>query len=169
MSTKPIQIENKTVVQFHYRLRDESTGNEVENSYQGDPIAYLHGFGNIMKGLEAGIAGHEAGDVFSVALAAKDAYGERKADAQQRVPIKHLHVKKNAKLKAGDIVNIQTSDGVIQATVIKPGKFNVDVDTNHPLADKDLCFDIEVMTVREATEDEIAHKHAHGVGGHHHE
>ena len=164
-----MKIESKTVVQFHYRLRDEEAGMEMENSYDSDPIAYLYGFGNIIKGLEAAMLGHEKGDVFSVALEAKDAYGERNEDSQQRVPIKHLHVKKKAKLKAGDVVGIQTADGVIQATILKAGKFNVDVDTNHPLAGKNLDFEIEIIDVREATEDEVTHKHAHGVGGHHHE
>ena len=163
-----MKIENKKVVQFHYRLRDEEAALELENSFDANPIAYLHGFGNIIKGLEKAMLGHEKGDVFSVCLEAKDGYGERNDEAQQRVPIKHLHLKKKAKLKQGDIVSIQSSEGVRQATVIKAGKFNVDVDTNHPLAGKALGFDIEIIDVRDATEEEIAHKHAHGAGGHQH-
>ncbi len=164
-----MKIESKTVVQFHYRLRDEKADIEMESSYGGDPIAYLHGFGNIIKGLETAMVGHEKGDIFSVTLEAKNAYGERNEEKQQRVPMKHLHVKKNAKLTPGDVVNIQTNNGVTQATVIKAGKFNVDVDTNHPLAGKTLAFDVEIVDVRAAKEEEVKHKHAHGVGGHHHE
>ena len=63
------------------------------------------------------------------------------------------------------LVNIQTDEGAKQATVIKAGKFNVDVDTNHPLAGKQLGFDVEIVDVREATADEIAHGHVHAEGG----
>jgi FKBP-type peptidyl-prolyl cis-trans isomerase SlyD len=64
--------------------------------------------------------------------------------------------------------SIQTERGQKQATVKKAGKFNVDVDTNHPFAGKTLKFDVKVVDVREASSDEISHGHAHGVGGHHH-
>jgi FKBP-type peptidyl-prolyl cis-trans isomerase SlyD len=163
-----MKIERKKVVQFHYTLKDAETGSEIENSRDGDPVAYLHGFNNVIKGLEAAMLGKQAGDSFSAEIAAKDAYGERNENSVQRVPIKHLLIKKNAKIKAGQVVNIQTDQGARQATVIKAGKFNVDVDTNHPLAGKALVFDIEVIDVRDATDDEVAHGHAHGVGGHHH-
>ena len=73
-----------------------------------------------------------------------------------------------SKIKAGDVVTINTDDGGKQAVVVKAGKFNVDVDTNHPLAGKTLTFDIQIESIREATEEELAHGHAHGVGGHHH-
>lgn len=163
-----MKIEKNTVVQFHYRLREEGQEQELETSFGDDPAAYLHGYDNIIKGLEAAMEGHEVGDTFTCAVVAKDAYGERKDDQQQRVPVKHLMVKKNAKLKVGQVVNIQTDNGPHPSTVIKVGKFNVDVDTNHPLAGKALCFDVEVIDVRAATDEEIEHKHAHGVGGHHH-
>ncbi|WP_369821112.1 peptidylprolyl isomerase, partial [Oleiphilus sp. HI0067] len=88
----------------------------------------------------------------------------------QRVLIKHLmgDKKQLARLKPGMTVGINTEQGARQATVVKAGKFNVDVDTNHPLAGKDLTFDIEIISIREATKEEISHGHAHGVGGHHH-
>ncbi|KZY84063.1 hypothetical protein A3740_00575 [Oleiphilus sp. HI0068] len=76
--------------------------------------------------------------------------------------------KQNSKLKPGMVVSINTEEGPRQVVVLKAGKFNVDVDTNHPLAGQVLSFDIEIQSVREATEDELAHGHAHGVGGHHH-
>ena len=163
-----MKIDTNTVVQFHYRLREENQEQELETSFGDEPTAYLHGHDNIINGLETALTGHEAGDTFTVSVAAKDAYGERKDDPQQRVPIKHLMIKKNAKLKIGQIVNIQTDSGAHPATVLKVGKFNVDVDTNHPLAGKPLSFDNEVIDVRAATEDEIEHKHAHGAGGHQH-
>jgi len=163
-----MKIEAGKVALFNYVLRDVESGLELENSRGADPIAYLHGFGNIIKGLEKAMLGREAGDVFSAEIEAREGYGERNEAALQRVPIKHLHVKKNAKLAAGQVVSIQTDQGVKQATVIKAGKFNVDVDTNHPLAGKKLGFDVEILEVRDATKEEIEHKHAHGVGGHQH-
>tara|TARA_B110001469_G_C9451304_1_gene227944 strand:- start:400 stop:630 length:231 start_codon:yes stop_codon:yes gene_type:complete len=72
------------------------------------------------------------------------------------------------KPKVGMAVSIQTDGGIRQGVVIKIGKFNVDLDTNHPLAGKTVIFDIEIVDVREATQEEIDHGHAHGIGGHQH-
>lgn len=164
-----MSISKNKVVQFHYILRDESDNNsELETSRTGDPILYLHGHSNIIGGLESAMEGKQAGDIFTVSVAPEQAYGVRDESRQQRVPVKHLHVSKNTKLKPGMVVHIQTEQGSVPATVIKAGKFTVDVDTNHPLAGRQLGFDVEIMDVREASEDEIAHGHAHGVGGHHH-
>ncbi|NRB40521.1 MAG: peptidylprolyl isomerase [Pseudomonadales bacterium] len=164
-----MKIEENTVVQFHYRLREEGNETEIETSFGDEPAAFLCGHDNIIKGLEKAMLGHEKGDTFTAAVTAKEAYGERVEDKQQRVPVKHLMEKKNAKLKVGQVVNIQTDSGAHPATILKVGKFNVDVDTNHPLAGKALSFDIEIIDVRAATEDEVTHKHAHGVGGHQHD
>ena len=82
------------------------------------------------------------------------------------MPVKHLIEPKNPRV--GDIVLINTSDKKVRATVVKLGRFNVDVDTNHPLAGKSLQFDVQVVDVREGTMEEIAHRHAHGPGGHQH-
>ncbi len=163
-----MKIETRKAVQFHYTLRDESAGVELESSKSGDPVAYLHGFNNIIEGLEEAMEGKAAGDVFSVSIAPEKAYGLREEGNQQRIPIKHLLVRKNAPLVPGMIVHIQTEQGARQATLIKAGKFNVDVDTNHPLAGKQLGFDIEIVDVRDASDEEVAHGHVHGVGGHHH-
>ena len=164
-----MQISKNKVVTFHYRLQNEQ-GVEIESSHGGDPVAYLQGHGNIIRGLEKGMDGKNAEDVFSVTVAPQDGYGLRDEEAKQRVPLKHLvgDKKANAKLKPGMVAAINTEEGPKQVVVIKAGKFNVDVDTNHPLAGQVLTFDIEVESVREATDDEVTHGHAHGVGGHHH-
>lgn len=164
-----MKISEKTVVQFHYTLRDEDTGVEIENSRDSEPVAYLHGSDNIISGLEKAMEGHETGDTFTVVVEPQDGYGLRNENNQQRIPVKHLMVKKNARLKPGMVVSVNTDHGPRQVVVIKAGKFNVDVDTNHPLAGKRLGFEGEIVDVREATEEEVAHGHAHGVGGHHHE
>jgi FKBP-type peptidyl-prolyl cis-trans isomerase SlyD len=164
-----MQISKDKIVTFHYRLQDES-GVEIESSHAGDPMAYLHGHGNIIAGLENGMEGKNAEDVFSITVKAKDAYGERNEDAKQRIPLKHLNGDKRskAKLKPGMVVSINTEEGDKQVVVIKAGKFNVDVDVNHPLAGKILTFDVDVQSIRDATAEEVSHGHAHGVGGHHH-
>ncbi len=162
-----IAVAQNTVVTFHYRLSTED-GNELENSHGGDPMAYLHGHKGVIRGLETAMVGKVAGDSFTATVQPADGYGLRNEEKQQRVPIKHLRVPKKAKLRPGMIVGVETEKGPQQVTIVKVGKFNVDVDSNHPLAGKVLTFDVEVQSVREASADEISHGHAHGVGGHHH-
>lgn len=160
-----MQIADKTVVQFHYTLRDES-GEELETSRGGEPTAYLHGANNIIKGLENALAGKSTGDVFSATVGPEDGYGQRQPDREQRVPVKHLIFK--GKLKAGMAVHLNTSKGSVPVTVVKAGRHSADIDTNHPMAGRTLTFDVEVIDVREASAEEVTHGHAHGPGGHHH-
>jgi FKBP-type peptidyl-prolyl cis-trans isomerase SlyD len=63
---------------------------------------------------------------------------------------------------------VNTDQGQRQVTIVKMGKFMATVDVNHPLAGRELTFDIEVVGARDASDEEIAHGHAHGAGGHHH-
>ena len=160
-----MNIAKDSVVQFNYNLKDDQ-GNDIETTTGGEPMAYLHGHGNIIPGLEQALEGKAVGDKFSVTVGPAQAYGERKENAQQRIPLKHL--KGARKWKPGMMAVVETEQGYRQVTVVKVGKFNADVDTNHPLAGKTLVFDIDVVDVREATAEEKAHGHAHGVGGHHH-
>ncbi len=163
-----MKISKDSVVSFHYRLWDSSgeSAVELESSYAGEASLYLHGYGNILPALEEAMLGREVGDVFSAQLSPEKAYGLRRENWEQRVPIKHLLGNKKPKL--GQIVHINTDQGQKQATVIKVGLKNVDVDANHPLAGKGIQFDIEILSIREATPSEIDHGHAHGPGGHQH-
>ena len=160
-----MNITADTVALFHYTLRD-ADGKELETSRGGDPSAYLHGANNIIPGLEKAMEGKAAGDVFTADVAPEDAYGQPDPERQQRVPAKHLIFK--GKLKPGMVVQLNTADGRVPVTVVKAGRHSADVDTNHPLAGQTLSFDIEIVDVRAATEEEVAHRHAHGPGGHHH-
>ncbi|AQA19112.1 peptidylprolyl isomerase [Halioglobus japonicus] len=160
-----MKISPEAVGIFHYTLRDQN-GKELETSRGDQPTAYLHGRNNIVAGLETVMEGKEAGDVFSATVAPEDAYGTPDPERQQRVPIKHLIFK--GKLKPGMVVQLNTSDGRVPVTVTKAGRHSADIDTNHPLAGQSLSFDIEILEVRAATEEEIAHGHAHGPGGHQH-
>lgn len=165
-----MQISTDKVVSFHYDLKDVD-GTLLETSYDSDPTLYLHGHSNILAALETELESKSVGDKVNVTLTADQAYGERKEGAVQRIPIKHLHnhaALKN-KLKPGAKVLVNTQHGPWEAIVLKVGKFNVDIDSNHPLAGKTLTFEIEVVDVRDATAEELAHGHAHGAGGHHHD
>lgn len=160
-----MHIGPETIVTFHYTLRDDA-GTAMETSRGGDPAAYLHSANNIIPGLESAMTGRTAGDVFSATVKPEDGYGLRNPDAVQRVPIKHLAFK--GKLRPGAVVQLSTSDGMRTVTVTKAGRHTADIDTNHPLAGQILVFDIEVVEVRNATAEELAHGHVHGAGGHHH-
>lgn len=157
-----MNIEDKKVVSFHYTLSN-SQGEQIESSRDRDPMSYLHGSGNIIPGLEKAMAGKTAGEQFEVTVEPADAYGERNEAGIQRVPAKHFkHV---GHLEPGQPVILQTKQGPMQVTVVKVGRFNVDIDRNHPLAGQSLTFDVEITDVRDATEDEISHGHVHGPGG----
>jgi FKBP-type peptidyl-prolyl cis-trans isomerase SlyD len=158
-------IEKNKVVSFHYTLRN-SAGEEMESSREKDPMTYLQGANNIITGLEKAMEGHAVEDTFTVTLEPEDAYGVRNEKNVQRVPLKRL--KGIGKISVGQILNLQTNKGQVQVTVLKVGRFNVDVDGNHPLAGVQLTFDVEIMDIRDATEEEIEHGHVHGPGGHEH-
>jgi FKBP-type peptidyl-prolyl cis-trans isomerase SlyD len=159
-------VNADTVVTFHYSLRDESK-TLIESSEGQTPVTYMHGHNNIVPGLEEQMSGKQAGEKFSATVPPEGAYGVHDPNAVQRVPIKHLTSK--GKIEPGQMVAVNTREGARQARVVKVGHFNVDLDLNHPLAGKTLVFDIEIVEVRRATEEELAHGHAHGPGGHGHE
>ena len=160
-----MKIEKDRVVRFHYAVAE--TGQEsVENSKDGgQPLAILFGHGNIIPGLEKAMDGREAGDSFKTTVPAAEAYGEKREGLSQRIPKKHFGAQK---LEPGMQVVLQTNFGPRAVTIEKVGMSVVDVDLNHPMAGKDLDFDIEIVEVREASAEELAHGHVHGDGGHQH-
>jgi len=160
-----MKIEKDRVVRFHYTVSE--VGQEpLESSKEGgQPLAILVGHGNIIPGLEKAMDGREAGESFSVDVPAAEAYGERREGLVQRVPKKHFGAQK---LAPGQQVVLNTNFGPRAVTVQKVGLSVVDVDLNHPMAGKDLHFDIEIVDVREAEQAEIEHGHVHGDGGHQH-
>ena len=159
-----MKIEKDRVVRFHYTV-SEPGQEPTESSFEGEPLAVLIGHGNIIPGLEKAMDGHESGDRFQVDVSAADAYGERRDGLTQRIPKKHFG---NTKLAPGQQVVMNTQFGPRAVTVEKVGHSVVDIDLNHPMAGKDLHFDIEIVEVREAAKEEIDHGHVHGDGGHQH-
>ncbi|MBO1519935.1 FKBP-type peptidyl-prolyl cis-trans isomerase [Oceanisphaera pacifica] len=160
-----MHVADNTVVQFNYTLKNEE-GDTLDTNVDNAPLAYLHGHNGMLEGIEKAMTGKEAGETFSITLTPEEGYGERKEDMIQRVPVKHLHGAK--KWKAGMMATVHTEQGERQVVLAKVGKFMADVDMNHPLAGLTLNFDLEVVSVREATEEELSHGHAHGEGGHQH-
>ena len=163
-----MKISKGTVVQFHYRIKD-TDGKELESNFGDQAVAYLHGYNNMMPGIEKSLESMSKGDVLEAELEAAETYGEIQADSEQRISVKHLlSAEKKPKWKAGMTAVVNTEQGQREVTIIKVGKFMVTIDTNHPLAGKTLQFEFQVEDVRAATDEEIEHGHAHGAGGHHH-
>lgn len=160
-----MKISNDCVASFHYTLKNVA-GETVESSRGGEPMSYLQGRGNIIAGLEEAMLGRSAGDTFSVTVHPEKGYGARREDWARRIPVKHLQGAK--RWRPGMTALVETAQGPRQVTVMKVGRFMADVDLNHPMAGETLTFDIEIVAVREATKEELAHGHAHGAGGHHH-
>ena len=157
--------EKHKVVTFHYTLTN-AEGKQMESSRDKDAMVYLHGANNIIGGLEKAMDGRSISDTFSVTLEPEEAYGIRNESNIQRVPLKRL--KGIGKIVVGQVLNLQTDKGPVQVTVLKVGRFNVDVDGNHPLAGNTLTFEVEITDIREANEEETQHGHVHGPGGHQH-
>ncbi len=165
-------IADNFVVAFHYRLYEVDAQGEklglLEESTGRQPLLYLHGHNNLLPGLEQVLAGKKAGDEVKVTLSPELAYGPRRKLEVHRIPRKHLPKAIQNKVVPGQIVTLQTDKGARNVVVHKVGKFNVDVDPNHPYAGRILRYELQVASVREATPEEVAHRHAHGPNGHHH-
>jgi FKBP-type peptidyl-prolyl cis-trans isomerase SlyD len=159
-----MNIQENSIVRFHYSVSEPGQVS-LESSHDREPLSILVGHGNIIPGLEQAMLGRQAGESFEVTVSPEQAYGEHREGMTQRVPRKHF---KNAKLVPGMQVILPTQMGQRAMTVLKVGISVVDVDMNHPMAGKTLCFAVELLDVRVATDEEKAHGHAHGDGGHQH-
>lgn len=160
-----MQIVTNSVVYMHYTLTDDA-GKVIDSSSGGEPLAYLHGGGNIVKGLEKALEGKQAGDKLTVKVSPEEGYGVREESAIQKVPRRALRGVKD--LKPGMRFTAQGAHGPIEVTVTAIQGDMVTVDGNHALAGVTLNFDVEITKVREATAEELMHGHVHGAGGHHH-
>jgi FKBP-type peptidyl-prolyl cis-trans isomerase SlyD len=159
-----MSITQDQVVSIHYTLKDDA-GDIIDSSPGGEPLAYLHGHGNLIPGLERELTGKHAGDKLQVTVSPADGYGEYDQALVQRVPRRAL--KGLANLKVGMRLEAQTGHGARAVTVTRIAGDLVTLDGNHPLAGKSLHFQVEVAEVRAATEAELSHGHVHGPGDHH--
>jgi len=159
-------ISENNVVSFHYTLTDDE-GNTVDSSAGGEPLVYLHGAGNIIPGLEKELTGKSVGDKFVVSVAAAEGYGEVIPEMIQQVPKEAFQGA--PELQVGMQFEAGTQDGGrVPVTITAIEGDVVTVDGNHPLAGKNLNFDVSIEDIRDASEEELAHGHVHGPGGHHH-
>ena len=156
-----------TVISFHYDLYDKNSV-KIESSRNTNPVLCLFGERGVLLALQDAFIGKTAGDDFSITVPHQKAYGRHYPERMQRIARKKIDGGKQQSFRSGQIITLRGDNGPTPATIIKVGKFNIDVDTNHPLAGVDLTFDVTIESVRQATPEETAHGHAHGVGGHQH-
>lgn len=158
-------VEKDKVVAFNYTLKDDE-GNVLDSSEGRQALEYLHGASNIIPGLETALEGKSKGDEVAAVIEPADAYGERDDALVGQVPRDHLSGIED--LQIGMQLEAQTPEGPRVVYVLAMDDNSVTIDANHPLAGMRLHFDLTVAEIRDATDDEVAHGHAHGAGGHQH-
>jgi FKBP-type peptidyl-prolyl cis-trans isomerase SlyD len=159
-------ISQHKVVTLHYKVADAASEEVIDSSDGGEPMTYLHGAQNIIPGLERALEGKVVGDEVAVTVEATDAYGEYSEDRIQQVPVEAFQ--EMEKVEPGMVVTAETEQGHVNLVVTEVDETTVTVDANHPLAGKSLKFDVRIEAIRDASEEELAHGHVHGPGGHDH-
>lgn len=160
-----MQVAERSVVSIHYKLTNDA-GEVLDSSEGGDALVYLHGSGNIIPGLEKALVGKQVGDKLDVRVAPAEGYGEVDARLVQQVPRRAFQGVKD--VQVGMRFQTQGPNGPTSIVVTRVVGDMVTVDGNHPLAGQHLNFAVEIADVREASDEEVAHGHVHGAGGHHH-
>lgn len=151
-----MKIQNHSAVRFHYTLKDEE-GNLVDSSEGGEPLPYLHGANNIVPGLEKQLEGKSVGDKLEVKVDADEGYGDYNENLKQAAPRELFQGVDE--IEIGSQFEAQTDQGPISVVVTEVRDDEIVVDGNHPLAGLDLYFDVEIVEVRDANEEEIAQGH----------
>ncbi len=163
-------IAKDSVVSFHYTVAT-AEGEHVDKSEEGQPLVYLHGHGQIVPGLEAAMAGREAGEHLDTTVAPDQAYGDYEKELDLQVPLEVFPAEVRTQIQPGFRFKAEhptAQDREVVFTVQGIEGEHAFVSGNHPLAGKTLQFAIDVVEVRPASADELSHGHAHGPGGHHH-
>jgi FKBP-type peptidyl-prolyl cis-trans isomerase SlyD len=157
----PLVIEDDIVVSMDYKLKVDDE--IVDSSEDTGPIQFLQGSGEIIPGLERELYGMMAGDRKQITVASEDAYGDVDPDEIQEISI--FEFPREIPLEPGLELEMEDEDGHVEiARVVDVGEFEVKLDFNHPLAGKELHFEIEIVGLRPATEEEIEHGHVHVLG-----
>ena len=159
-----MQVADNMAVSIHYTLTNDD-GEVLDSSIGDEALVYLHGGGNIISGLEKALHGKVAGDKFNVHIAPEDAYGELMEEMIQVISRDMFEGIDN--IEVGMQFNADVSSGSGVVTVVNIEDDDITIDGNHPLAGLALTFDVEVIDVRAATEEEAKHGHIHGAGCHH--
>ncbi|MFZ2288105.1 MAG: peptidylprolyl isomerase [Halopseudomonas yangmingensis] len=161
-----MQISANKAVSIDYTLTNDG-GEVIDSSAGGQPLVYLHGAGNIIPGLESALEGKQVGDELKVSIEPEEAYGEFSAEL---VAVLGRQMFEGVdELEVGMQFHASAPDGGMQiVTITALDGDEVTVDGNHPLAGQRLTFEVKVIDIRDASEDELAHGHIHGEGGVHH-
>ena len=161
-----MQVAKHKVVTIDYTVTDEG-GAVIDSSSGGEPLAYIHGVGNLIPGLESALEGKSKGEEVNASIPPDQAYGERDEGLLQAVPRERFETGEQ-ELQPGMRFQAQSDQGSQVVTIVDVGDDEVTVDANHPLAGTTLKFAVTVVDVRDATAEELDHGHAPGPGGHHH-
>ncbi len=160
-----MKIEKHSVVGIEYTLKDNA-GVIVDSNAGGDPLLFIQGMGTLVPGLEIALEGRGLGESFDVEVKAVDGYGEYDPERKRGIP--RASVPQLADAKPGMMLQASGPEGVSVVTVAEVTDTEIIIDGNHPMAGKDLYFSIRIAEIRKATDEELAHGHVHGAGGHHH-
>lgn len=156
-----MNIAKNTVVTMHYTVAT-TDGTQIDSSRDGEPMVHLQGSQYLIQGLEDALNDKVKGDIFVTEVKPEDAYGERHEQLVQNVPKAMFG---DNEVKVGMTFRASTDEGEQTVMIVDETEDEVVVDGNHPLAGMDLTFDVEILDVRAATDEEIEHGHAHGAGG----
>ena len=159
-------IKQNSVVTMHYELKD-AEGEVLDSSEGQDPLTYLHGAGNIIVGLEEELIGKEVGAEVQAVVSPEKGYGMPVEALVQTVP-KEAFGEDLDKVEVGMRFQAETEQGPVPVVVTAMDAETVTVDGNHPLAGKELHFNVTIAEIREASDEEVEHGHVHGPGGHNH-
>ena len=159
-----MQIAKNSVVTIDYTLTGPD-GQVIDTSVGKQPLPYLHGAGNLIPGLENALDGKAAGDTVKVTVSPEQGYGLRDEKLVQTAPKSAFQ---SPNISVGQQFRADSPEGPKVFTVTKVEGDSVTVDGNHPLAGVPLNFEVAIKDVRPASQEELAHGHVHGPGGHHH-
>ncbi|ASD66515.1 MULTISPECIES: peptidylprolyl isomerase [Pseudoalteromonas] len=154
-------IGPNSVVTIHYSVQDKDN-NTIDSTFDDEPVIAMLGSGYLIPGLDDALQGKQAGDTFSVTIEPQEGYGERFDELTQAVPKSMFE---DMEIEVGMQFRATTDEGDQIVVIIGIEDEEVIVDANHPLSGITLNFDVEVLEVREATAEEVAHGHVHGEGG----
>ena len=160
-----MKVENDMIVSVHYKGTLTENGEEFDSSYGGDALTFMVGRGQMIPGFEEELMGAKKGDKKTFDLEADRAYGQHDPAGIQKVPKEQFP----SDIEVGMVLAAEMENGQqIPLKVVEINDEGVTIDFNHMLAGKSLTFEVEIIELRESTEEERSHGHAHGPGGHNH-
>ncbi|TSA39361.1 MAG: peptidylprolyl isomerase [Methylococcaceae bacterium] len=159
-----MQVADNIAVTIHFTLTDDD-GEIIDSSIGEEPMTYLHGSGQVITGLEKALPGKAVGEKFTIRIEPEEAYGVFSEDRIEVIP--------RDMFDEGDVIEVgmqfeaDVAENPAIITIVAVEGDNVTIDSNHPLADVALTFEVEIIGLRPATEEELEHGHVHGEGCHH--